>query len=93
MLGLSPAMIVGLVAGGLSTWSFVPQIRKMWAEGETEAISTRMFATRAFGLVLWTVYGFGAGSLPVMIFSALNLALSAAILVLKLRAAKAPQPA
>jgi len=44
-----------------------------------------MFATRAFGLVLWVVYGFFGGSLPVMIFSSVNLVLSITILVLTLR--------
>ena len=44
-----------------------------------------MFATRAFGLVLWCIYGFFAGSLPVVLFSALNLALSITILVLTIR--------
>ena len=44
-----------------------------------------MFATLAFGLVLWCVYGFFAGSLPVVIFSSLNLGLDVAILVLTIR--------
>jgi MtN3 and saliva related transmembrane protein len=84
---------VGLLAGILSTWSFVPQILKIWREGDTEAISVRMFAIRSFGSTLWAIYGYGVGSLPVLIFSALNLVLSTAILVLKLRASKALQAA
>jgi uncharacterized protein with PQ loop repeat len=44
-----------------------------------------MFAVRALGLVLWCVYGYFAGSLPVVIFSSLNLVLSIAILVLTVR--------
>jgi len=81
-------LAVGLVAGSLSTWALVPQVTKIWREGDAEAVSKRMFAVRAFGLTLWIVYGFGAGSIPVMIFSALSLALSVAILVLKARAAR-----
>ena len=84
---------VGLAAGALSTWSFVPQIVKIWREGDTEAISKRMFALRAFGLTLWTVYGFGIGSIPILIFSALNLIASIVILVLKMRPARDLQPA
>ena len=85
--------VVGLVAGALSTWSFVPQILKIWREGDTEAISLRMFALRAFGLTLWTVYGFGIGSVPIIIFSVLNLVASAVILVLKIRTSRRLQPA
>ncbi len=84
---------LGMVAGVCTTACFVPQVVKIWREGDTEAISLRMFALRAFGSALWTVYGFGIGSLPVTIFSASNLALCMTILILKIRGSKAPQPA
>jgi uncharacterized protein with PQ loop repeat len=35
--------------------------------------------------VLWCIYGYFAGSLPVVIFSSINLVLSIAILVLTIR--------
>jgi uncharacterized protein with PQ loop repeat len=44
-----------------------------------------MFATRALGQVLWCVYGFFAGSLPVVIFSTLIFTLSLTILILTIR--------
>ena len=78
-------MIVGLVAGCLSTYSFVPQVLKCWRAEDIEAVSKRMFAVRAFGLVLWAVYGFAAGSIPVLIFSSISLVLSVTILMLKIR--------
>ena len=86
-------LAAGLVAGCLSTYSLVPQVLKIWREGDAEAVSKRMFAVRAFGLALWAVYGYVAGSLPITIFSSLSLLLSAAILVLKARAAKRAHPA
>src|SRR5829696_6459768 len=85
MLSISVPMMIGLGAGCLSSWSLVPQLLKCWREGLTEAVSKRMFATRAFGLVLWCFYGFFAGSLPVVIFSSINLLLSISILVLTIR--------
>lgn len=84
---------IGLIAGCLSTWSFVPQVLKIWREGDTAAISFRAFALRGFGSVLWTIYGFGIGSLPVVMFSISNLVLCATVLVLKARTEKAPQRA
>ena len=92
MLSTSLPTIVGLVAGCMSSWSLFPQLLKCWREGATEAVSKRMFATRAFGLVLWCVYGFFAGSLPVVIFSSLNLVLSITILVLTIRNSEATEP-
>jgi MtN3 and saliva related transmembrane protein len=77
--------LVGLAAGCLGIYGFVPQIQKCWRTGETAALSLRMFAVRGFGAVLWTIYGFVVGSLPVLIFSALGLVLISAILILKVR--------
>jgi MtN3 and saliva related transmembrane protein len=88
---LSLATIIGLLAGSLSTYSFVPQVLKCWRLSDTGAISKRMFSVRAFGLVLWTVYGFAVGSVPVLVFSALSLVLSATILMLKIRGSRVQQ--
>jgi MtN3 and saliva related transmembrane protein len=85
VLSISMATSIGLVAGCMSSWSLVPQLLKCWRDGLTEAVSKKMFATRAFGLVLWIVYGFFAGSPPVVIFSSINLVLSITILVLTRR--------
>ena len=79
------ATLTGLAAGCLGTYSFVPQVLKCWRTGETGAISLRMFAVRTFGALLWAIYGFVLGSLPVLIFSAVGLVLCSTILVLKVR--------
>jgi MtN3 and saliva related transmembrane protein len=78
-------VLVGFAAGCIGLYSFVPQVLKCCRTGDTAAISLRMFAVRTFGLLLWTVYGFALGSLPVLVFSALGLVLSSVILVLKVR--------
>ena len=88
-MSLGLASLVGLIAGSLSPYSFVPQVVKCWRTGDTEAVSFRMFAVRAFGLLLWTLYGFTVGSLPVLIFSALSLVLSSSMVIMKVRGARA----
>jgi MtN3 and saliva related transmembrane protein len=92
MLASSLPTIVGLLAGCLSVSSLVPQVIKCWRDGLIEAVSKRMFATRALGQVLWCVYGFLAGSLPVVIFSSLIFALSTTILILTIRGGAASEP-
>jgi MtN3 and saliva related transmembrane protein len=77
--------ILGTAAGLLSTSSFVPQVIKAWREGNTEAISKRMYVVTVSAFVLWTTYGFVIGSVPIIVFNLLSLGLSATILVLKLR--------
>jgi MtN3 and saliva related transmembrane protein len=78
------ATAIGIVAGILSTASFVPQVLKAWREG-TESISKRMYMVTVSAFTLWTIYGFVIGSWPVVVFNALSLMLSGTILVLKLR--------
>ena len=77
--------VLGLVAGCCSTAAFVPQVLKIWREGDTGAISLRMYVMRVAGFVLWLGYGLVIGSRPVVVFNVCNLALGAAILWLKLR--------
>ncbi len=84
-MDVSLSILIGSAAGCIGLYSFVPQVVKCCRTGDVAAISLRMFAVRTFGLLLWTIYGFALGSLPVLIFSALGLVLSAVILVLKIR--------
>lgn len=76
---------LGIVAGVLSTSSFVPQVLKAWREGDTDAISKRMYMVTVTAFVLWTCYGFVLGSPVLIVFNALSLVLSGAILWLKIR--------
>ena len=79
------AVTLGTVAGVLSTASFVPQVLKALREGDTAAISKRMYLVNVTSFVLWTLYGFVLGSIVLVVFNGLSLALSATILFLKIR--------
>ena len=76
---------LGTVAGLLTTGSFVPQVVKAWREGDTAALSLRMYLVMTGAFALWLGYGLVIGSWPVIVFNVCNLALGAAILWLKLR--------
>ena len=89
---VSLSTLIGSAAGCIGLYSLLPQVVKCCRTGDVAAISLRMFAVRIFGLLLWTVYGYALGSLPVLIFSALGLVLSTVILVLKVRGSRT-QPA
>ena len=79
------ATIVGVVAGCCSTLAFVPQVLKIWREGDTRAISARMYVLRNAGFVLWLAYGLALGSTPLVVFNVVSLLLGGTVLVLKLR--------
>jgi MtN3 and saliva related transmembrane protein len=52
MHGWLPTLL-GLAAGCCTAYAFVPQVLKIWREGDTRAISLRMYLMRVAGFVLW----------------------------------------
>ena len=84
---------LGRVAGCCSSSAFVPQVLKIWREGDTGAISLRMYVMRVAGFVLWLGYGFALGSVPLIVFNVLNLLLGGTVLALKLRGRERPDRA
>jgi MtN3 and saliva related transmembrane protein len=79
------ASLLGVVAGICSTASFAPQVWKVWREGDTRAISLRMYLVTVAAFTLWIGYGLLIDSLPIMVFNSLSLLLSGSILVMKWR--------
>jgi MtN3 and saliva related transmembrane protein len=76
---------LAVIAGLLSTSSFIPQVLKAWRERDTAAISKRMYMVTVTSFTLWSIYGFLIGNLPIIIFNLLSLVLSGIILFLKIR--------
>jgi MtN3 and saliva related transmembrane protein len=78
-------VVLGMVAGLCTSFSFLPQVIKAWRDGDTEAISKRMYLTSLAAYSLWLVHGLMIASTPVVAFNALNLVFAGIILALKLR--------
>lgn len=76
---------LGLVAGILTTASFVPQVVKTWRTRSARDISGLMFAALSVGTVLWIVYGALVRSAPVVLANCVTLVLALAVLAMKLR--------
>ena len=77
--------LIGLAAAFCTTSSYIPQIRKIWATGETHDISLKMFLILATGIALWVVYGTMQGDAVIILANSVSLAFLAAILFFKLR--------
>ena len=77
--------VLGLVAGTLTTLSFLPQLLKAWKSRSTHDISIGMFSLLAVGVVLWTVYGVVTSDIPVIVANSVTLVFVGLILALKLR--------
>ena len=81
----SVVTILGLVAGTLTTLSFLPQLLKAWKSRSTHDISIGMFSMLALGVLLWLIYGLVTADIPVIAANAITLVFVALILALKLR--------
>ena len=79
---------LGMVAGLCTSFSFVPQVIKAWRQGDTEAISKRMYVTALASYGLWIVHGLMITSTPVILFNALNVIFAGIVLALKMRVLK-----
>jgi MtN3 and saliva related transmembrane protein len=82
---------LGLVAGLCTSLSFVPQVLKAWREGDTAAISKRMYVASLIACGLWIVHGLMITSVPVILFNGVNVVFAGIILALKLRGLKATE--
>ena len=76
--------IVGLVAGALTTLSFVPQLLRTWRLRSARDMSGWWMACFMSGVILWLIYGLILPSTPVIVANAATLALMVPILVMKL---------
>jgi MtN3 and saliva related transmembrane protein len=77
--------LLGLVAGGLTTLSFVPQVRKIWKTKSAEDVSLLMFAAFCVGVSLWIAYGVMKGEVAIIVTNAVTLVFGAAIVWMKLK--------
>ena len=77
--------IVGALAAILTTASFVPQAWHTFTTRDVRGVSLGMYSVFTAGVACWLVYGWLLGAWPIVIANCITLALSLAILVMKLR--------
>ncbi|HLO67670.1 MAG TPA: SemiSWEET transporter [Holophaga sp.] len=76
---------IGFIAAFLTTFSFLPQVVKVWRTRSAEDLSLVMYLMFTTGVFLWLVYGFRIRSAPVAAANAVTLVLALSILVAKVR--------
>ncbi len=77
--------ILGLMAGGLTTVAFLPQVIKTWKSKSAKDLSLAMFFVFALGTLLWLIYGIIIQQLPIILANSITLALASVLLYFKLR--------
>ena len=76
---------VSPLAALLTTAAFVPQALHIIRHRETKAISLVMYVAFASGVALWLVFGVLIGNWAIIISNAITLALTLAIVGMKIR--------
>lgn len=74
---------IGLIAGTLTTISFVPQVIRIWKTHSTKDLSLVMFLLFTAGVVMWLIYGICVRQLPVIISNVVTLLMAIIILIFK----------
>ncbi len=77
--------LLGLVAGALTTGSFLPQVIKTWTTRSVHDLSYWMLVIFWSGIALWLLYGLGIGSFPIIVANAVTILLISLLLVMKVR--------
>ncbi len=77
--------ILGLIAGGLTTISSLPQIIHTLKRKQTKDISLPMYIIVTTGIILWIVYGFLTSQVAIIITNGISFVFNVMILFLKLR--------
>ena len=79
---------LGLVAGCMTTCSFIPQVVRTYRSRSVKDISLRMYVLLSAGIFLWVVYGILIGSISVIVANIVSLLLSLSLLTMKLHFGK-----
>jgi MtN3 and saliva related transmembrane protein len=82
---MDTTLLIGYIAGTLTTISFLPQVIRTWKMRETKDFSLAMLLLFATGILLWTVYGIWTGSLPVILANVITFLLIMILLAMKIK--------
>ncbi len=82
---MDQTLVIGYIAGTLTTISFLPQVIRTWKMRETKDFSLAMLLLFAAGILLWTFYGIRTESLPVILANVITFLLIVVLLAMKIR--------
>ena len=76
-------VLVGLVAGALTTSSCIPQAARIIKSKSAKDVSALFFALMSAGMALWLIYGLARADVAIVLWNAVSLAFCLLILALK----------
>ena len=82
---MSGIALLGLIAGGLTILSSLPQILHTIRSKKTADISLPMYILLITGIILWLIYGFITRQVAIVVPNLIYFVLNSIILVLKIK--------
>ena len=82
---MAPIEILGLVAGTITSVTFLPQVIKIWQTKSAKDLSLMMLLLLMLGVVLWLIYGLVVMSAAIIYTNSMVLAMSLIMLYFKVR--------
>jgi MtN3 and saliva related transmembrane protein len=82
---MAPIEILGLVAGTITSVTFLPQVIKIWQTKSAKDLSLMMLLLLMLGVVLWLIYGLVVMSAAIIYTNSMVLAMSLVMLYFKLK--------
>ena len=82
---MEPIEILGLVAGTITSVTFLPQVVKIWQTKSAKDLSLMMLLLLMLGVVLWLIYGLVVMSAAIIYTNSMVLAMSLIMLYFKVR--------
>lgn len=78
-------IIIGLIAGGLTSVSFIPQAIKTIRIQNTSGISLTTYMLFTIGVALWVIYGYFTEDFAILLTNLITVIPSLTILIMKVR--------
>jgi MtN3 and saliva related transmembrane protein len=78
-------MIIGYIAGALTTIAFAPQFQKALTTKSTTDVSLIMLLCSTSGMILWIFYGIQIKDPAIVVANSISVVLASSLLCLKLK--------
>ena len=78
-------LILGMLATALTSFSYLPQLKKAMPRDSTSNLSLKMLLALSAGLCLWVVYGVAKDDWVIILANSIGAALALAVLSFKIR--------
>jgi MtN3 and saliva related transmembrane protein len=82
---MTAIQILGLVAGTITSITFLPQVIKIWKTKSAKDLSLMMLLLLMLGVILWLIYGLLVMDAAIIYTNSMVLAMSLIMLFFKLR--------